>query len=250
MPVLVKLAALLLVAVTAALADTEPAITYETNTDGVRIATHEGRRFSLPFDKNMESFARQDELDPGKGQIVFTGSSTFVGWKTLKEDMAPLPVTNRAFGGSNSAQLWYYAEQAILPREPRVLVVYIGDNDMPAKDVTVEVYIKYIDLLVQKVRTRLPETRIAFVSSKPSVSRWQLWDKYLLANKALAIYCEADPKLTYIDTTYTLLDEYGVPRPEFFLPDNLHIRPEVYADWTAAIKPVVEKLWDEVKSEG
>jgi len=249
-PVLLKLALLLLLSVTAALCQTETEITYETGEDGVRTATHEGRTIRLAFDEQMASFARQDAEDPGKGQIVFTGSSSFVGWKTLKQDMAPLPVTNRAFGGSNSGQLWYYAEQAILPREPRVLVVYIGDNDMPPTDVTVEIYMKYIDLFVQKVRAKLPSTRIAFVSSKPSVARWHLWDKYLLANKALKAYCKAGDKLTYIDITPTLLDEDHVVRPECFVEDKLHLKAEVYAAWTAVVKPVVEQLWAEANAEG
>jgi len=218
-------------------------ITVTQSDSGKPIATHQGRRFSLAFEKAMHSFAEKDKADPATGQIVFTGSSSMVGWRTLKQDMAPLPVANRAFGGSNSIQLWYYADRAILPRQPKVIVIYIGDNDMPPKSVTIDSYMKYVKLLVQKVRVSLPHARFAFLASKPSVARWHLWDKYLAANKALKQFCATDPLITYIDITPSLLDEDGVVRQDCYGKDKLHFKKEVYAEWTRIVRPVVERLW-------
>ncbi len=224
----------------------EPVIVTE---NGKRIAVHEGRRFSLSFDANMEKFAAYDAAHPEPSGIVFVGSSSFVGWKTLERDMAPLPVINRAFGGSNSAQLWFYADRAVLARKPRIVVVYIGDNDMPPAAVTVDNYIKYVRLFIERVRGALPDTRFVFVSSKLSVARWNLRDKYRAANAALKALCEADPRLSYADITPTLLDATGTPRPDRFVADKLHIKPEVYADWTAIVRPVVERLWNSLQAE-
>lgn len=239
------LSALLLLTLIASLAlAAEPEIITE---NGKRIAVHEGRRIGLNFDANMQQFAKYDAQHPEPTGIVFVGSSSFVGWKTVAADMAPLPVVNRAFGGSNSAQLWYYADRAVVARRPKLVVVYIGDNDMPASTVTVENYIKYVTLFIERVRASLPETRFIFVSNRPSPSRWNLWDKYLAANAALKALCEADPKLRYVDITHTLLDENGQVIADRFLPDMLHVKPEVYVDWTAAVRPVVEEVWNSLQ---
>lgn len=210
------------------------------------VIQHEGRSISLRFEATMTRFAAEDAQGFQKGQIVFTGSSTFVGWKTLAQDMAPLPVTNRAFGGSNSAQLWHYADRAVLAREPKVVVVYIGDNDMVVESVTVENYMKYVRLFIARVREKQPQTRFIFVSNKPSVSRWKHWPKYLEANKALKALCDADPLLEYVDTTPTLLDENGEVRQDCYGKDKTHFLPEVYQEWTKVIKPVLERTWAEV----
>jgi hypothetical protein len=224
-------------------------VTVKTLANGSRVATHEGRTFSLPFDADMQRFARENAKNPNKGGIVFTGSSSFVGWKNVKRDMAPLPVINHAFGGSDSAQLWYYADKAVSPNEPKLIVVYIGDNDMPQAKVRVPNYLKYVRLFIAKVRAELPRVRFVFVSSKPSVARWSLWSKYQEANRGLEELCASTPGCTYVDITPTLLDAQGKVRPECFVEDKLHVKQSVYADWTRIIKPVVERIWGEVQPE-
>ena len=58
-------------------------------------------RSPLFFRGAIADFEAADLKDPpAKGQILFVGSSSFRFWRTLKEDMAPLPVLNRGFGGS------------------------------------------------------------------------------------------------------------------------------------------------------
>ena len=215
---------------------------------GDPVAVHERRWIRLRYEKVMQRFEAQDKTDLRTGEIVFTGSSSMVGWRTVSKDMAPLPVINRAFGGSDSGQLWFYADRAILPRDPAIIVAYIGDNDMPQSRVSVENYMKYIGLFVERVRAQRADTRLVFLANKPSVARWKLWPKYLAANEALREYCEQDPLLTYVDITPTLLDENGEVRPDRFKSDMLHFKAEVYVDWTRLIKPVVQVLWDEVRA--
>ncbi|MEN6400578.1 MAG: GDSL-type esterase/lipase family protein [Armatimonadia bacterium] len=242
--IIVVLAVVLLASV--ALAAPVAEVSFSDSPKGYKMVTHEGRTFGLAFEKNMEKFAADDLTDPRRGLIVFTGSSTFTGWSTVKSDMAPLPVVNRGFGGSNSAQLWWYADRAVLPRRPKLIVVYIGDNDMPQADVTIENYMKYVRLFLGRVWEQDAKTRLIFVSNKPSPSRWKLWDKYQASNAALREMCEGDARLTYVDISPTLLDAQGQVRPECFKEDMLHMKPEMYAEWTKVIKPVVERVWGEV----
>ena len=209
------------------------------------VVTHEGRSIPLSFEGDMARFAAEQAAHPVSGEIVFTGSSTIVCWTTLVSDMAPLPVRNRAFGGSDSAQLWWYANRAVLPSRPRLVVAYSGDNDMPQEQATVVNYLKYMQLFVDRVHEALPETRLVLVSNKPSVDRWALWPKFLEANAGLEALCAADPLLTYVDVTATLLDEAGHVRHDCFGADGLHFLPHVYEAWTAVLKPVVASLWQD-----
>jgi len=54
------------------------------------------------FASEIDAFAKQN---PGRGGIVFTGSSSIRLWANLKEDFPDLPVTNRGFGDCISNDL-------------------------------------------------------------------------------------------------------------------------------------------------
>lgn len=242
-------AILLLTLSAAAFAAPAAEVQLSTNAKGQQVVTHEGRAFALTYEADMERFAKLDAADPATGGIVFTGSSTFTGWTSVSKDMAPLPVVNRAFGGSATPQIWWYADRALFPRQPRLIVVYSGDNDLYQPSVTVENYLKYIHLLLDRVWENDPKTRLIFVSTKPSPSRWQHWEKFQTGNATLRDICAADERLTYVDISATLLDANGQVQPECFQADMLHMKPEMYVEWTKVIKPVVERVWEDIQKE-
>ncbi|MCE5240628.1 hypothetical protein LLH23_19380 [bacterium] len=61
--------------------------------------------------------------------------------------------------------------------------------------------------------------------------------------------CSRDPRLAYVDISPTLLDAQGQVRPECFLPDKLHLKAEMYAQWTKLVRPVVERLWGQITAD-
>ncbi|EDN72761.1 conserved hypothetical protein [Beggiatoa sp. SS] len=72
------------------------------------------------FEKQIRRFERNDKKNlPHKDAIVFVGSSSITGWKTLKKDMAPLKVINRGFGGSQAADALYYVDRIVIPYQPK-----------------------------------------------------------------------------------------------------------------------------------
>src|SRR3984885_884216 len=85
------------------------------------------------WESDVHAFELDDQAHPPKaGSIVFTGSSSFVRWRTLSEDMKPLPVLNRAFGGSEYTDVNQYAARTVIKYRPPAVVVYAGDNDLAA----------------------------------------------------------------------------------------------------------------------
>ena len=62
--------------------------------------------------------------------MVCTGSSIMKQWTTVAEDMAPMPVINRAFGGSQTWEVLHYMDRIVMPYKPRVIMYNCGSNDL------------------------------------------------------------------------------------------------------------------------
>tara|TARA_B100000809_G_C14937325_1_gene459111 strand:- start:521 stop:832 length:312 start_codon:yes stop_codon:yes gene_type:complete len=92
---------------------------------------------------------------------------------------------------------------------------------------------------VARLRGRLPELRIYVIGAKPSIRRWQKWPQMVAANALVRATCDADPALTYIDVSASMMDAYGMPRAEIFVADSLHMNDAGYDAWTAAVAPVL-----------
>ncbi|MCL5019789.1 MAG: hypothetical protein M1426_04890, partial [Patescibacteria group bacterium] len=127
------------------------------------------------WDTTIQAFEKQDkEQFPEPEIIEFTGSSSILMWKTLAEDFKPLKVFNRGFGGSQMFEVLQYADRIIIPYKPRIIVLYAGDNDI-ASGKTPEMVLNDFKLLVEKIHNALPETFIYYISIKPSILRWAMW---------------------------------------------------------------------------
>jgi len=67
----------------------------------------------------IRRFEKSDLVDPSQPRVVvFTGSSSINFWKNLAQDMGPLNVLNRGFGGSQMAHVTRYARKIVLPHSP------------------------------------------------------------------------------------------------------------------------------------
>jgi len=193
------------------------------------------------WEHQIAAFENADRLNPPKpGVIVFTGSSSIRFWNTLANDMKPLDVINRGFGGSQIAQVNQYASRIVLPYQPRAVVLYAGDNDLTFPWLkTPEQVLGDFQQFVEIVHAQLPDTWIYFVSIKPSIRRWSSRQKFKKTNDLIAEYIRTQPRVQFIDVDAAMLDAQGKPRPELFRKDGLHMNAQGYTLWTAIIKPVL-----------
>lgn len=118
-----------------------------------------------------EDAARAQPVDPGG--VVFTGSSTIRRWNTA-EAFPDLPHVNRAIGGSQLPDVLFWGEQLILPYQPSLIVLYCGSNDVNAGVDADDVVARYLEL-ADWIEQHLPETRLLFITIKPSTARWDKW---------------------------------------------------------------------------
>lgn len=185
----------------------------------------------------IDQFTAADAKNPPlRNGIVFVGSSSIRMWTTLEKDFPGLPLINRGFGGSELGDSVAFADRIVTAYQPRTVVVYAGENDINAGKSPESVH-AHFNAFRTKVHAALPQARIIFIALKPSPSRWKLKANMIRANELIAAECRQDKRLTFLDIWPDMLDAKGEPRPELFLKDMLHMKPEGYAIWTARLAP-------------
>jgi lysophospholipase L1-like esterase len=191
------------------------------------------------FEDEIAAFEAADRAQPPPERpIVFVGSSSIRLWGSLARDMAPLPVLNRGFGGSQLAHAVHFAERAVIRYRPRAVVLYAGDNDLDersgktAADVAAD-----FRAFAARVHAALPDARIYYLAIKPSRMRWARWPEMAKANAEIAAFCEADPRLAFLDVATPMLATGEPPARALFVFDGLHLSDDGYALWTSVVRP-------------
>ena len=189
----------------------------------------------------IEEFQEADRRNPpAKGGVLFIGSSSIRLWQSLQDDFPATKPINRGFGGSEIADCTFYIDRIVIPYQPRIVVLYAGDNDLAGGSTPSQVFEDY-KTFVSQVRRQLPETTIAFISIKPSPSRASLLQNMREANRLIKDYDAHGKRLVYIDVFTPMLDDHGNPREELFGPDKLHMNRQGYDLWKSVISPYIQE---------
>jgi len=196
------------------------------------LATHDSSRWQ----KEIATFEAMDITNrPPAECIVFVGSSSIRLWKTLPQDFPGFPVVNRGFGGSQLADSVNYAEQIITSYHPRQIVIYAGGNDINAGKAPELVFGDFA-ALAQKIHTQAPRAKIAYISSAPNPARWAQVDKVRRLNSLVSAYCQRHG-YTFINVFPLMLGLDGLPKPDIYVADRLHMNTNGYAIWREAVGP-------------
>lgn len=188
----------------------------------------------------ISAFAKQDATEaPPAEEVLFVGSSSIRMWD-LKKSFPDLPAINRGFGGSQICDVTHFADELVVKHRPRVVVCYAGDNDIAAGKSAEQVHRDFL-AFVEKVHKPLPETRVVFVSIKPSVARWKLADEIRKANALIREEASDEKKLVFVDVWGEMLGADGAPRKELLRDDGLHLNDAGYAVWTKLLRPHLGK---------
>ncbi|MEO5590538.1 MAG: SGNH/GDSL hydrolase family protein [Gemmatimonadaceae bacterium] len=191
------------------------------------------------FSDEVERFVAADRASmPPAGGVLFVGSSSIRMWPHLATDFPGARTIQRGVGGTRLDEILAFAPRIVLPYKPRLIVLYAGDNDIAEGRSPAEVLASFREF-VELVHRSLPGTRIAFVSIKPSESRWSLVEEMTSANALVRQFAESDSMVAYVDVFGAMLGADGHARPELFLADKLHMTEEGYAIWRRILAPVV-----------
>jgi lysophospholipase L1-like esterase len=192
------------------------------------------------WDAAFAAFAAADRAaPPPAGGVLVVGSSSIRLWKDLEQQFKSQPVViKRGFGGSRLSDCVANLNRLVIRYQPRLVLLYAGDNDI-ASGSTPDDVLRRFAAFELGVHAALPDTRIAWISIKPSPSREGLLPAIRDANARVHDYVEAHTRLAYIDVFTPMLGEAGEPRADLFQPDLLHLNARGYALWHAVIAPYV-----------
>ncbi len=211
---------------------------------GCTLYANEPREIDLNrYDQVIGKFKFRDKVfPPAEGSIVFVGSSSFWLWNTrVNNDLSPLTIVPRGFGGSTMPDLLHFSDRIVIDYKPRAIVLYEGDNDIGYYGHSPEQVVENFQTFIDKVAAELPGTRIYIVSIKPSFLREKSWPVQDRANQLLEKLCEQNSLLTFIDTATPMFDSDGKLRKDLFIDDDLHMNKKGYELWTSIIKPILMK---------
>ncbi len=197
----------------------------------------------LPFAAEIAQFEAMDKKNPpARGQILFTGSSSFTKWTDVQDYFPGTKILNRAFGGSSLPDMIRYVDKAIVPYRPKQIVIYCGENDF-AGDAKLPAYKveQRFETLFKLIRAELPTVPIVYVSMKPSPSRWYMRAKFVAGNRWIEEFCQHQPNCKFVSVWDQMLDENGRPKAEIFLSDRLHMNAKGYHIWQPIIAPYLLK---------
>jgi lysophospholipase L1-like esterase len=201
------------------------------------VARPDAKAPSEKWEKEIAAFEAADKkAPPPQGAVLFIGSSSTRLWKTLAQDFPDYKTINRGFGGSEIADSVYFADRIVIPCKPRLIVLQAGTNDINNGKTPEQVFADFKSF-VEKVRAKLPDVRIAFLSLSPAPIRWAQADKQKKANQLIKEYIESGKNLDYIELWDQFLGPDGKPREDLFRDDRLHNNAAGYKIRAEAVRP-------------
>ena len=169
-------------------------------------------------------------------KMIFYGSSSIRLWETLHEDFKEYQPVNLGFGGSTLAACVWFFDRLMTHYRPNSIIVYAGDNDLGDGRHPEEVFI-FFQQLVAHTRKHFGDIPLAFISIKPSITRWNIVDSIRYTNTLIEKEIQKQGNhLHYIDVYHKMTDNAGYPKREFLDPDGLHISAKGCALWKDIIR--------------
>jgi lysophospholipase L1-like esterase len=193
------------------------------------------------WEKDIQAFEAADKTNPPpKNAILFIGSSSIKRWTTLSQDFPEHKVINRGFGGSHLDDSVYYFDRIVAPYKPKMIVVYVGSNDINFGKTPEQVFAAFKEF-VAKTHKALPKTRVAYISIAPNPARWSQIEQIKATNKLIEDFIQQDSRLTFINVFPEMLGPDGKPKPDIFVSDKLHMNQKGYELWTTIVRPYLKK---------
>lgn len=195
---------------------------------------------STKWEKEIAAFEAADKTTPPpQGAILFVGSSSIRLWDNMASYFPGYQIIQRGFGGGELSDVVQYADRIVIPYKPRIIIVGAGGNDIRARKQPEEVLASF-KAFVEKVRAKLPNVRICFMSLYPSPSDWKGHEQQEKANALIAKYISTGSDLHYIDLWTPMLGADDQPCTDIFKADKHHNNEAGYKIRVAAILPFLK----------
>jgi len=181
------------------------------------------------YENEIRIFEIMDRYNPPPDSaVLFTGSSTIRRWYNLAEDMYPMDVINRGFGGSVMKELNQNIDRIVYPYRPSRIFVYEGDNDI-TRGTKPSAFLEECKAFISQCQQGLPGTEIIFLSIKPSPSRMRHWKQMDRANQMLEDLCRKHEDVIFIDISTPMFMKPGILKNNIYAEDGVHLNDKGYS---------------------
>ena len=189
---------------------------------------------------DVEELRERAKSEAKECDVLFFGSSSIRLWRTLAEDMAPLKVVNRGYGGAMLRDIHYYYDTVLADYKPRAFVIYC-DNDLGGfgRDLYPTELFDLYRLLINRLHLDYPNRPIYLLSIKFNDSRLAKREEHRLFNAIMADYAAHTEGVNFVDVNTPLLNEDGSVNNYYFEDDLLHVNRRGYEVWTSVLKPML-----------
>ena len=181
---------------------------------------------------------------PAPGGVLLVGSSNFRKWTNAVTDLAPLPVTNRAFGGSQTSHQLMFFDQVVPPCRPGLVVWYCGSNDIKGKKDATSI-LERTEEWISRVKQMDSAAAVLLVSviRAPQKHRDGQVAVVDAVNRGYEEIARSKEGVFYVDVNPALQSPTGESRADLYVSDGLHLNGEGYRQMTTLLKPAIEKHW-------
>ena len=225
----------------------EPMVAKLTGTPEIVPATNTA---IVPVPREQNSWQERNtkfntRIKQGNVDLLFIGDSITHGWESGGKDVwaryyEKRNAVNLGISGDQTQHvLWRLDNGNIDGINPKLAVLMIGTNNVWAN--TSEEIAEGITAIVNKLRTKLPNTKVLVLAifprgEKPDAMR----DKLVKASK-IASKVADNKNVFFMDISKVFLNRDKTMSKDI-MPDFLHPTPVGYARWAKAIEPKVAKL--------
>jgi len=197
--------------------------------------------------KRHESF--NERVKQGNVDLLLIGDSITQGWEGAGKEVwakyyTPRNAVNLGIGGDRTQHvLWRLDHGNIDGIKPKLAVIMIGTNNSGSN--TPAQIADGITAIVQKLRTRLPETKILLLGIFPRGADNTNPQRQVNMQTNEIVAKLADGKMIeYLDIGPKFLTAEGVLSKEV-MPDLLHLNQSSYQTWAESIEDHVKRMLGE-----
>jgi lysophospholipase L1-like esterase len=175
----------------------------------------------------------------------FDGVPWIAAWQ---KHFGTLKCANLGIGGDRVENvLWRLDHGALDGVSPRVVVLLIGTNNGPlisANGIPVDSVARGIQLCVQNIRARCPQSQVVLVKILPAFAPGSaVHEDIKRINATLdALKPDADAQVHPLDLTSDFTNDDGSLKLALYSDGHLHLGPDGYELYASKLKQKVEKL--------
>lgn len=197
--------------------------------------------------KRHESF--NERVKQGHADLLFIGDSITQGWEGAGKGVwekfyGKRNAVNLGIGGDRTQHvLWRLDNGNVEGIKPKLAVLMIGTNNSGTN--TSEQIAAGVKAIVEKLRTKLPETKVLVLGIFPRGADKTNKNRQVNEGANEIIKGLADDKAVfYLDIGPNFLQDDGTLSKEV-MPDLLHLNEKSYTTWAESIEPKVKELLGE-----